>query len=222
MCTKNILCYGDSNVWGSVANPVATTVPSRRRGAHERWTGVLQDTLGEGYHVIEEGLCGRTTIYSVPEQWFKHGENYLLPCLMSHRPLDLVILMLGTNDLRKIYKADCEHPDKGIRRLIDIIQSCPDCGAGVKPPRILVVSPISICRPTGRMDYFRDRGGDECIRLVQRFAPAYEKAARDTGCAFLDAALYALPDPADGMHLKKESHISLGRAIADKVAQMFA
>ena len=218
---KTILCYGDSNVWGSVANDSETTDPSLRYGEHVRWTSVLADALSPDYRVIEEGLCGRTTIYSVKAEAYKQGDAYLLPCLMSHRPIDLVTLMLGTNDLRLIYKADREHPEKGISQLIDIIKGCPGCGAGAVVPRILLISPILITRPTGRQDYFLARGGDECIMYVKRFAAAYAKVAQEKGCYFLDAALYGEPDPADGMHLTRPSHLRLGRAVADKVEEIF-
>lgn len=219
---KNILCYGDSNVWGSVPHHCARTDPSSRYPEHVRWTSVLKDDLDDDYRVIEEGLSGRTTIYSIPDQWYKCGEPYLLPCLLTHRPLDLVIMMLGTNDLRLCYHADTEHVDKGVRRLIDIIQGCPECGVGVKPPKILLVSPIEIRKPTGRMDFFEDRGGDICIELARRFAPAYKAAAEEMGCEFLDAALYGVPSEKDGLHLTHESHIALGHAIAEKVKEILA
>jgi lysophospholipase L1-like esterase len=218
---KTILCYGDSNVWGSVANDTETDAPSLRYGEHVRWTSVLADTLSADYRVIEEGLCGRTTIYHIPAEAYKQGDVYLLPCLMSHRPLDLVVMMLGTNDLRLVYQADREHLEKGITRLVDIVKDCPACGTGAVAPKILLVSPILITRPTGRKDYFIARGGDECMVYVQRFAAAYEQVAKEKDCYFLDAALYGEPDPADGMHLTRASHERLGRAVAAKVAEIF-
>ena len=91
-----ILCYGDSNTWGY--NPST----KERYDRYERWTGILQFTLGDEYHVIEEGLNGRTTVWDEPiEGEYKNGKTYLVSCLESHKPLDLVIIMLGTNDLKK-------------------------------------------------------------------------------------------------------------------------
>lgn len=92
---KNILCYGDSNTWGYDAETKNRFPPD------VRWTGILKRTLGEGYHVIEEGLNGRTTVWDDPIEGYKNGREYLIPCLESHRPLDLVIIMLGTNNLKK-------------------------------------------------------------------------------------------------------------------------
>jgi lysophospholipase L1-like esterase len=87
---KTILCYGDSNTWGYAPGT------GKRYLRHERWTGVLQQLLGSNAVVIEEGLNGRTTTLDDPTKPFRNGKDYLIPCLDSHAPLDLVVLMLGT------------------------------------------------------------------------------------------------------------------------------
>lgn len=219
---KTILCFGDSNTWGSIASDRPTVQPSLRYDEHTRWPCVLGEELGPEYRVVEEGLSGRTTIYSIPSEAYKNGEPYLLPCLLSHRPLDLVIMMLGTNDLRLVYHADYDHLDKGIRRLIEIVQTCSMCGVGAVSPPILLVSPIRIRHPSGRMDFFNDRGGEVCIERASRYPQTYAAVAREMGCAFLDASLYGEPDPADGLHVTRESHLRLGRAVADKVHEILA
>ena len=91
---KTILCYGDSNTYGLKSDLVS------RYPRNVRWTGILQEKLGSEYYVIEEGLGGRTTVWDDPVEDYKNGKKYLLPCLDSHKPLDLVIIMLGTNDLK--------------------------------------------------------------------------------------------------------------------------
>ena len=91
---KSILCYGDSNTYGLMPDS------PDRYPRDVRWTGILQKKLGEDYYVIEEGLSGRTTLWDDPIEEHKNGKKYLLPCLDSHKPVDLVILMLGTNDLK--------------------------------------------------------------------------------------------------------------------------
>ena len=95
-----ILCYGDSNTWGTIGEWVKPTLPTKRYAPENRWPCVLQERLGAKVNVIAEGLGGRTTIYKRYGEEWKCGETYLLPCLRSHRPLDLVIIMLGTNDLQ--------------------------------------------------------------------------------------------------------------------------
>ena len=91
---KTILCYGDSNTYGY--NPVT----GGRWSEDIRWTGRLQQLLGDEYKVIEEGCNGRTTMYKAPGEGWKSGLEYLKPCLNSHKPVDAVVMMLGTNDLK--------------------------------------------------------------------------------------------------------------------------
>jgi lysophospholipase L1-like esterase len=96
---KTILCYGDSNTWGYIPGT------GERYASHVRWPGVLQNALGNGYVIIEEGLCGRTTVWDDPIEEYRSGKEYLIPCLKSHAPLDLVVLMLGSNDLKMRFAA---------------------------------------------------------------------------------------------------------------------
>lgn len=91
---KTIVCYGDSNTWGY--DPVTMD----RLPITQRWTGVLAQELGAGYRVIEEGLNGRTTVWDDPIEGYKNGKEYLIPCLETHRPIDLITILLGTNDLK--------------------------------------------------------------------------------------------------------------------------
>ena len=97
MKQKTILCYGDSNTWGY--DPVNAC----RYDRNIRWPGVLQKELGQAYYVKEEGLCGRTTVWDDPVEGHKNGLKQLTPILHSHCPLDLVVIMLGTNDLKMRY-----------------------------------------------------------------------------------------------------------------------
>ena len=96
---KTIMCYGDSNTWGCI--PLAGPQPPRRYGPAQRWPGVLRRELGDGYWIVEEGLNGRTTVWDDPLEPFRSGKELLAPCLMTHEPIDLVIVMLGTNDLKR-------------------------------------------------------------------------------------------------------------------------
>src|SRR6266581_6911945 len=92
---KRILCYGDSNVWGQIPSTF------ERYDSNIRWTGLLQQLLEYDYELIEEGLGGRTTIFDDANKESCNGKKYLLPCLQSHNPLDIIILLLGTNDLKE-------------------------------------------------------------------------------------------------------------------------
>jgi lysophospholipase L1-like esterase len=91
-----VLCFGDSNTNG-ISGDDENYV---RLPAAVRWTGRLQRLLGDGYYVIEEGLNGRTTDLDYANRPGCNGRTYFGPCLQSHHPLDVVVIMLGTNDLK--------------------------------------------------------------------------------------------------------------------------
>lgn len=214
-----ILCYGDSNTWGTIGRWQESDEPSSRYDENTRWPCVLQKELGSGYHVIAEGLGGRTTIYPGAGYEWKNGETYLTPCLLSHRPLDLVILMLGSNDLQRAIGMTEERLPVGITRLVELVQALPKAGRGNKPPAILLIAPGEILPsdPGGRTEVYAKFGGDEGRRLSLLFPQAYERVAREKNCYFLNGQLYAKPGPADGVHLDADSHIRLGKAVAGLV-----
>ena len=114
---KTVLCYGDSNTYGY--NPVN----GMRYGESIRWTCRLRDLLGDGYRVIEEGCNGRTTIYDDPVDGWKNGLDYLRPCLNSHKPVDIVILMLGSNDLKDTFHLTAREIADGAGVLVDTIKN---------------------------------------------------------------------------------------------------
>lgn len=214
---KTVLCLGDSNTWGYVAESAETGLPSARFGTSIRWPRVLANELGEDYEVIEKGLCGCTSVYTDPDAVYKNAEPYLLPCLLSHRRLDLVILMLGTNDLRLCFHPDDDHLADGISRLVDIIKGCKECGEGNNPPCTLIISPPHIIKPDGRKDFYTARGEKAGVRRSQLFKSAYQALAFEKGCWFLDAGEITKTDSADGLHITGESHRSLWQAAAAAV-----
>lgn len=218
---KEILCYGDSNTWGCIPRWADSDRPSERYDARTRWPCVVQTILGDGYHIVEEGMGGRTTIYDLPGEPEKNGERYLLPCLLSHRPLDMVIIMLGTNDLNWAVQPDWQHMGDGIRRLIDLIQATPKCGRGNRPPEVMVLSPLEI-RPAsaeGRVGVYQMFAGNRGRELSQAFPDVYRAIAAEKGCAFLAAGDYACADDGDGVHFTPESHVRLGRAVAESIRE---
>ena len=203
---KRVLCYGDSNTWGH--DPSS----GERFPDSVRWTGVLQEELGEVCTVIEEGLPGRTTVFDDPvEGIHKNGRPYLLPCLESQRPLDLVIIMLGTNDLKARFSAQAEDVAKGAGVLACIARGSaagPDGGA----PEVLLIAPARI---KGMSDYAEMfTGGEE---KSQRFARHYQLIAEQNGCYFLDAASVIEPSPIDGVHFEESEHLQLGTVVAERV-----
>ena len=148
MTRKTILCYGDSITWGY--NPANLD----RMTFDERWPGVLDNGLGKNYKVIEEGLNGRTTVRDDPfNSSYKNGLEYLIPCLESHKPIDLCILFLGTNDLKKRFGLSAIDIAFGIRILVDtIIKS--KAGPGGLAPKILLMVPPYIKKQDSFSDEF--------------------------------------------------------------------
>lgn len=224
MVRYEILCFGDSNTWGTIPRWEESELPSERYDENTRWTRVAAKLLGPDYHLIEEGLGGRTSIYSLPGEPERCGLPYLLPCILSHRPLDLVVLMLGTNDLRRKPQPDLEHLGDGVRQLIGVIQSTPKCGRGFRPPQILLAAPTAIrpADPRGRVGVYEKFSGEAGRRLSLAFPQVYRQVAEELGCHFLNAADYACASAADGVHFTAESHVALGGAMAEAIRQCLA
>jgi len=170
-----LLCYGDSNTWGS------TPGTGERYARDVRWPCVLQIELGSEFLVIEEGLSGRTTVWDDPIEGHKNGRTYLLPCLQSHQPLDLVILMLGTNDLKLRFSVSARDIAKGIGVLLKDIQHS---GAGLNgtAPPVLLIAPPPLKPLTDNAESF-EGGEGKSTRLADYFAAV----AVEWGADFLNA-----------------------------------
>ena len=198
---KQILCFGDSNTFGLVPGE------NSRYPWGVRWTSILSEKLGaQEYHVVEEGLCGRTSIFDDP---LRDGRNSvkLLPTLLeSHAPLDLVTVMLGTNDCKTIFGASAQVIAQGIQRLIgQIRQYAPNS-------KILIISPIHLG------DHVWEPGFDpefckNSIQVSKELAEAYHRIAEAENVEFLDASRYADPSKRDQEHMTEEGHRNLAEAV---------
>ena len=211
---KTILCYGDSNTWGMV--PMTTLNSASRHEPPDRWPLVMQDELGPDYAVIEEGLNGRTTVFDDPiDGAHKNGLTYFLPCLESHAPLDLVIILLGSNDLKSRYGLTPYDIAAGAGRLVKMV-SGDVRGQNGSPPEVLLVCPSRL----GPLELFSDvfAGG----RAKSEELPAhYRKVAEENGCHYLDAGDHVISSSIDGLHLDAVQQHALGRAMAGKVRELF-
>lgn len=207
-----VLCFGDSNTHG--ADPGG----GERFGRDVRWPGVMAGLLAGEAQVIEEGLNGRTTVWDDPFTDGRNGRAYLLPCLRSHQPIDVLVLMLGTNDVKPMFRAEPYEVALGMQALVDIAQASA-CGPGGSAPRILVVAPPRLGDTTAESDLWGFRGRQAALLAL---APLYEAAALRRGAAFLDAGAFVGGDPADGVHLSAESHATLAGAIAARVRELLA
>jgi lysophospholipase L1-like esterase len=212
---KTILCYGDSNTWGTATRPGV----DERYAPHERWPGILQLELDPGWTVIAEGLPGRTTVHPDPiEGYWLDGSAYLHPCLRSHRPLDAVAIMLGTNDLKQRFHVDSGDIAGGIGALLAIVRKS-ESGPRGEVPKMLVICPPPILQQHGELTRFDDmfRGGYE---KSLRLAPLYAEVAREHGAAFLNAGDFIQSSRFDGIHLDPDAQSAIGRAVAGKVRDL--
>ncbi|QIN84160.1 hydrolase [Rubrobacter tropicus] len=206
---RTILCYGDSNTWGS--DPET----GERFSEEVRWPGVLARELGDGFRVVEEGLSGRTTVRDDPiEGVHKNGRTYLRACLESHKPIDLVTVMLGTNDLKERFGASASDIAQGAASLAEeILRS--GCGPGGGAPVVLLMAPPPVGKLTDMAEMFE--GSRE---KSARFAGHYRRFAEQYGCEFLDAGAVISSSDIDGIHLEAEEHRKLGEAVAARVEEI--
>ena len=213
---KRILCYGDSNTWGYDPDS------GLRYDEKTRYTKVLAALLGQNYEVIEEGLPGRTSAYDTDVDAFVNGRTYLYPCLSSHTPLDLIIIMLGSNDLSTGGKVNAYYAAAGVERLVNLIRHW-SIDQKTACPKILIVSPPLLCdHPVQHewqefMTYVFDF--PRCQQESKHFRRHYQDVANTRDCGFLAAEDYTKTG-SDGVHLTRESHANLAKALHEKVKAM--
>ncbi|CAH1599231.1 Lipolytic enzyme, G-D-S-L [Vibrio owensii] len=203
-----ILCFGDSNTWGAVPNE------DRRYGPNERWPSLLRMSLPDGYEVIEEGQPGRTTVHDDPFEGEKNGLRYLRPCLESHLP-DLVIIMLGTNDMKNCLGLSAFDISRGAARLAQEVLNF-DNWAKREAPQVLLVAPP----PVHEIGFFGSMfiGGAE---KSKEFGFHYRNRAEELGCAFLDAGTVVESCPNEGIHWQQDQHEKLAKALQPMVLAAF-
>jgi lysophospholipase L1-like esterase len=204
---KTILCYGDSNTWGY--DPATQD----RCPRDVRWAGILRSTLGDDYLVIEEGLNGRTTVWDDPIEGYKNGKEYLVPCLETHRPIDLVIIMLGSNDLKKRFSLSAFDIADGAGVLVRIVQKS-DAGYDGVAPKVLLIAPAPVAKLTAFADMFE---GSEA--KSRQFSAQYARVAQECGCPLLDAGQVIVLSDLDGIHFEAGEHRKLGEAVAARVRE---
>jgi lysophospholipase L1-like esterase len=208
---KTILCYGDSNTWGFVPGSEGERFPWE-----VRWPGVLQAELGPEYRVIEEGLSGRTTVLDNPLEPYKNGREYLVPCLQSHQPLDLVVIFLGTNDLGDRYPLPPLDIARGAASLAQIVLRS-ESGPGYGAPAALLCALPRIGDTTSIVDTFSGAAA-KAADLLRCFRIASE----EVGAPLVDLGAVTAYDNADGVHLNPGGHRAVALAIAQAVREILA
>lgn len=210
---KTILCFGDSNTHGYNSSN------NGRFTEDERWTCLLSKYLGDNFSVKEEGLSGRTTVFSDPLFEGLDGISYISPCLMTHEPIDLLIIMLGTNDTKERFSATPQNIARGLERLTQ--KAISTTGAWRSKPNILLISPLPIENGYENTTVSSEMGRN-CVEKSKALAPLYKEVAERNRCHFLDSAsikgmhMY----PYDYMHLSKESHQLLAYNLSKLIPQI--
>lgn len=218
-----IVLYGDSNTYGWIPQP---NPPSSRYDANDRWAGILKNLLGSNYEVIEEGLDGRTTDATDPTSPISgaqlDGAAYLPACLSSHLPVDLVVIMLGTNDLKAMFNRTPLRIALGAGHLIDLTNTLNGgVGTSYPNPKVLLVCPPPLDEKIKDGPIFGPmfKGG---VEKSQQLAPLYKGIAALGGAEFLDAGSVISTDGIDGLHFSGEAHKKLAAAMADKIKSVLA
>ncbi|WP_059006516.1 SGNH/GDSL hydrolase family protein [Streptomyces specialis] len=210
---RRVLCYGDSLTWGWI--PVPHAVPTQRYPSAERWTGVMAAALGSGYEIVEEGLSGRTTNADDPTDPRLNGAAHLPTALAAHLPLDLVVIMLGTNDTKVYFDRTPFGIATGAATLIgQVAASAGGVGTAYPAPAVLLVAPPALGEIPDPWFAELFRGGREKTAELARH---YRSLADFTGVSFFDAGRVLTTDGVDGIHFTPENNAALGAALANEI-----
>jgi lysophospholipase L1-like esterase len=208
---KNILAFGDSLTWGFVAGK------DDRHAFDDRWPNALAAGLVGKARVIEEGQNGRTTVFDDETTFESRNGAVALPLLLiTHQPLDLVIIMLGTNDIKFAARCRAFDASMGMERLIQIVKTA-NYMKGYKIPQVLIMSPP--CLVPTKDEWFNDLWG-HAIAESKLFARHYARVAQELGVHFFDAGSVAVADPTDGGHLDAENTRGIGTALVPVVKKI--
>lgn len=209
---KTILCYGDSITWGSDA------ATGGRHAFEDRWPNVLQKALGASVHVVADGLRGRTTGFDEHlASCDRNGVRILPTSLYTHAPLDLVIVMLGSNDMKPAIAGTAVAATQGMRRLVEIVRLNATRDGTAEPPAVLIVAPPPLSDTANPEYAAMFAGGVEQSKMLASF---YSDLADAEGCGFFDAGSAAKTTPVDGVHLDAANTRAIGKGIEPVVRMM--
>lgn len=212
---KRIMIFGDSNTWGW--NPCNDLVaPLKRWDDETRWAGILQKDLGDEYVVIPEGLNGRTSVWDDPIEEYRCGKDQIIPCLDTHAPLDLVIIMVGTNDLKCRYTVSAQDIANGVGIIVD--KTLHQVGAfGEDGPKVLLICPPSLGPVENGVFADMFEGNVEKSRKMPKY---FEGVAKTYGVEYFDAGTVVKSSEEDGLHMQADQHAILGHKIAEIVKKI--
>lgn len=201
---KRVVIYGDSNTWGYDA------ATGGRFNEEIRWPMVAAKLLGSEYRILEEGLCGRTTCLDDPFNEGLSGLTYLLPCLQTHSPIDMLVIMLGTNDCKQRFSLTAANIALGMRRLV---KKALEAEVWRDKPNILVIAPGPILKECELSDVGKNMG--ICSDKSYEIAKEYKLIAKELGVGFFDSASCVTMNDIDFMHLTADSHKALAKKVSE-------
>ena len=216
---KTIVCYGDSNTWGY--RPFREKQPATadmRFPWGVRWTSILQQKLGADYRVEECGLNGRTTMFDDPLGEDRNGLASINVTLQMHYPADLVIIMLGTNDVKDFFGMPAYVISRGAGRIIEKIQQGA-YGPDGSVPEILLVAPLKL-NPSVVDGWLADEFGASSLDKDVQLGRHYENIAKTLGVHYINAAEFAMADSGDGVHLNEEGHALMAEKMYEQVKKI--
>lgn len=203
---KRILIYGDSNTHGFRVSD------GLRYRADARWAGICQELTAEWAEILEEGLNGRTTCINDPGMEFRNGLSYIEACIRTHLPLDMVCVMLGSNDLKESFRRMPEDIAKGSAAVLQKARDVADSKYPGNTCKYVLISPPEVTEEVVSGPFGWDFEGMETVRKSRMFSALFAKQAEKHNFLFFDAAAVCRPGKIDGLHLDKENHRRLGEA----------
>lgn len=210
------MCFGDSNTWGLNTAPLTEGKLPERFDENTRWTALLQKKLGAGYHVYECGLNGRTTVFDDDTEGGRRGIDTLPVCFEMCDPLDLVVIMLGTNDARSQFSTDADLITRGMRRLLLLLQDLIRKSFNPACEILVVAPPESITDIEGCPLSYKP----EWAAVIAGLPPKYEELCQMMGVHFVSAFGCVKPGSADGLHLGKEGHAALAALLESTIREI--
>lgn len=214
---KKIICFGDSNTWGY--DPSG----GWRYPKNVRWTGRLSELLGGGYQIVEEGENGRTIAYPAPWEWgLNAGIEYVLPMLELHAPADLLIIMLGTNDLNARQSLSSAAVAESLRGMLALIRDYQGTHPDSADMKILIAAPPAIGDGIAFSPFAPLFDVHTVARRAKELAACFESVAKQCGCYFLNTSGAVSGGRIDSVHLSPEGHAALAGMIAEKVKEIFS
>lgn len=207
---KTILAFGDSLTFGANAQTQG------RHAYEDRWPTVLEQGLGGAARVIAEGLGGRTTVFDDFSAAADRNGGRVLPTLLdSHKPLDAVVIFLGTNDLKVYLNGTAFGAAMGVKRLVEIVRTHP-YGSHPVPKVVIVAPPLTVATEHQDLHPMFAPRADE----AKLFDYYYSRIARELGAGYFNAASVAVATPIDGVHLDAANTRAIGEGLVPVVTSM--